>query len=115
MFDELIDRLTHPRLTPPDVPTETDEYRREEQGTWAHELKWQRRAIAHDPAWYFNRLVALCAFWWLLTLVPGALVALESAASILSFSLAVAVRWMHELQALAFSAQLPKGTWSVCY
>ena len=48
-----INRLTHTRLHPV-VPTETDEYRREEQGTWAHELKWQRRALADDPAWYFN-------------------------------------------------------------
>jgi hypothetical protein len=32
----------------------------------------------------------------------------------MSLSLTVAARWMHELQALAFSAQLAKGTWSVC-
>ena len=48
-------------------------------------------------------------------LVPGALVALESTVSVMSLSLAVAARWMHELQALAFSAQQLKGAWSVCY
>jgi hypothetical protein len=78
----------------PVVPTEKDEYRLEEQGTWAHELKWQRRALANDPAWYFNRLVAFCALWWLLSLVPGAFAAFEGAASVLVLSLALAASWM---------------------
>lgn len=78
------------------MPTETDEYRREEQGTWAHELKWQRRALADDPAWYFNRLVAFCALWWLLFLVPGAFTAVESAVSVLVLTIALAARWMQQ-------------------
>jgi hypothetical protein len=57
---------------------ETNEYRREEQGTWTHQLKWQRRALIDDPAWYINRLIALCALFWLLSLIPGALSLLSS-------------------------------------
>ncbi|KAH9981542.1 hypothetical protein BJV74DRAFT_82157 [Russula compacta] len=86
------------------VPNEKDEYRREEQGTWTHELKWQRRALADDPAWYLNRLFVLCALFWLLSLVPGALAALSFAADALTTSLSVAGRWMHGLT-LAVRAQ----------
>ncbi|KAI0253690.1 hypothetical protein BJV78DRAFT_1299804 [Lactifluus subvellereus] len=75
------------------LPSETNEYRREEQGTWKHELKWQRRALADNPAWYFNRLIVLCALYWLLSLVPGALALLSSAAA----ALATVARCAHEL------------------
>jgi hypothetical protein len=68
----------------PVLPNETNEYSREEQGTWTHELKWQRRALADNPAWYFNRLLALCALCWLLSLVPGALSLLSSFATVLA-------------------------------
>jgi hypothetical protein len=64
----------------PDLPNERNEYSREEQGTWIHELKWQRRALADNPAWYFNRLFMLCALCWLLSLVPGILTLLSSLA-----------------------------------
>ncbi len=87
--------MTHP-LTPPFYvvsPKETDEYRREELGTWTHELKWQRRALADDPAWYFNRLVALCAFAWLASLIPGTLDVLSTAGLVL----VAVVRWAREL------------------
>ena len=88
-----------------DVPTETDEYRRKEQGTWIHELKWHRRMFVYDPAWYFNRLVIICALFWLLSLIPGAfatlnstLIALKSAAISLFFTFSVAARWMREVE-----------------
>ena len=81
-----------------DVPTEANEYRREEQGTWTRELKWHRRMLAYEPAWYFNRLVALCALFWLFSLVPDAFAALKSAATALAFTLSVAARWMRELE-----------------
>ncbi len=74
-------------------PKATDEYRHEELGTWAHELKWQRRALADDPAWYFNRLVLLCALAWLLSLIPGTLDVLATAA----LALVAVVRWAREL------------------
>lgn len=97
-----------------DVPTETDEYRREEQGTWTHDLKWHRRMVAYEPAWYFNRLVALCALFWLFSLIPDAfatlkyavtaleytVVALKSAATALTFTLAVAARRMRDLDVM---------------
>ena len=61
--------------------------------------------LAYEPAWYFNRLVALCALFWLFSLVPDAfavlnfaLVALKSAATALAFTLSVAARWMRELE-----------------
>ena len=92
------------------VPTEKDEYRRSERGTWAHELKWQRRALADDLAWHFNRLVALCALWWLLALVPGALAALQASASAVAFSLALALQRVRELTVLTFSAQALVGS-----
>ncbi|KAH9058225.1 hypothetical protein EDB87DRAFT_1685548 [Lactarius vividus] len=71
----------------------TDEYKLEELGTWAHELKYQRRALADDPAWYFNRLVSLCALAWLVSLVPGTLDVLAAAA----LALVAVVRWAREL------------------
>jgi hypothetical protein len=88
-----------------DVPTEADEYRREEQGGWLRELKWHRRMFIYDPAWYFNRLVLLCALLWLLSLIPGAFAALsstfitlKSAAISLIFMFSVAARWMREVE-----------------
>jgi hypothetical protein len=88
-----------------DVPTETDEYSRKEQGTWIRELKWHRRMFVYDPAWYFNRLVILCTLFWLFSLIPGAFaalsstfVALKSAAISLIFTLSVAARWMREVE-----------------
>lgn len=87
------------------VPVETDEYRRKEQGTWIRELKWHRRMFVYDPAWYFNRLVMLCALFWLLSLIPGAFAALSStftvlrsAAISLIFTFSVATRWMREVE-----------------
>jgi hypothetical protein len=87
------------------VPTEADEYRREEQGTWTRDLKWHRRSFAYEPSWYFNRLIALCALFWLFSLIPGAFtafnftfVALKSAATTIIFTLSVAARWMRELE-----------------
>ena len=93
-------------------PTERDEYKREEQGTWAHELKWQRRAFRDDPgpAWYFNCLVALCALFWLLSLVPDAISALQSALSALMHTLAVVSHWTHELKLVAVAAEMPVYT-----
>jgi len=90
-------------------PTERDEYKREEQGTWAHELKWQRRAFRDDPgpAWYFNCLVALCALFWLLSLVPSAISALQSALSALTYFLAVVSHGAHELKLVAATAEMP--------
>jgi hypothetical protein len=101
--------LTTTNLKYTDVPTETDEYGRKEQGTWIRELKWHRRMFAHDPAWYFNRLFILCALFWLLSLIgaalPGAFAALsstfiafKSAAISLIFTLSVAARWMREVE-----------------
>ena len=91
--------LTITTYTHADVPRETDEYRREEQGTWTRELKWHCRSLAYEPTWYFNRLVALCALFWLFSsLVPDALAALKSAAMALIFTFSVTVRWMRELQ-----------------
>jgi hypothetical protein len=75
------------------LPDDANEYRREEQGTWTHELKWQCRALADNPAWYFNRLVVLCALYWLLSLIPGALALFSSAAT----ALATVARCAHEL------------------
>ena len=75
------------------APKETDEYKREELGTWVHERKWQRRALADDPAWYFNRLVLLCALVWLASLVPGTLDMLAVAA----LALVAVARWAREL------------------
>ncbi|KAF8262697.1 hypothetical protein EI94DRAFT_1743026 [Lactarius quietus] len=60
----------------------TDEYKREDLGTWMHEIKWHRRALADDPAWYFNRLVWICVFAWLASLL---LVALPECARTRSF------------------------------
>jgi len=87
------------------VPTETDEYRRKEQGTWIRELKWHRRMFVYDPAWYFNRLVILCSLFWLLSLIPGAFaalsstfLALKSAAISLIFMFSVAARRMREVE-----------------
>ncbi|KAH9012110.1 hypothetical protein EDB84DRAFT_1680780 [Lactarius hengduanensis] len=74
-------------------PKATDEYKLEELGTWAHELKYQRRALADDPAWYFNRLVSLCALAWLVSLVPGTLDVLAAAA----LALVAVVRWARQL------------------
>jgi hypothetical protein len=97
--------LTATNLKYTDVPTETDEYRRKEQGTWIRELKWHRRMFVYDPAWYFNRLVILCALFWLLSLIPGAFaalsstfIALKSAAISLIFMFSVAARWMREVE-----------------
>jgi hypothetical protein len=88
-----------------DVPTGEDEYRREEQGTWTRDLKWHRRMFAYKPSWYFNWLIALCALFWLFSLIPGAFsafnftfVALKSVATSLAFMLSVAARWMRELE-----------------
>src|SRR5216683_6666948 len=58
-----------------------------------------------NAAWHFHRFVALCALWWLLNLIPGALAAVDFAASVLAFSLAVVARCVRELGVLAFSAQ----------
>ena len=87
------------------VPTETDEYRRKEQGTWIREVKWHRRMFVYDPAWYFNRLVILCALFWLLSLISGAFsaisstfVVLKSAAIYLIFTFSIAARWMREVE-----------------
>lgn len=87
------------------VPTETDEYRSKEQGTWIGELKWHRRMFVYDPAWYFNRLVILCALFWILSLIPGAFSAisstfavLNSAAISLIYTFSVAARWMREVE-----------------
>ncbi|KAH9018796.1 hypothetical protein EDB83DRAFT_174750 [Lactarius deliciosus] len=74
-------------------PKATDEYKLEELGTWAHELKYQRRVLADDPAWYFNRLVSLCALAWLVSLVPGTLDVLAAAA----LALVAVVRWARGL------------------
>lgn len=97
--------LTITNLKYADVPTETDEYRRKEQGTWIRELKWHRRMFVYDPAWYFNRLVILCALLWLLSLIPGAFaalsstfIALKSVAISLIFTFSVAARWMREVE-----------------
>lgn len=97
--------LTIPTLKYTDVPTETDEYKRKEQGTWIRELKWHRRMFVYDPAWYFNRLVILCALLWLLSLIPGAFsalastfIVLKSAAVSLIFTFSVAARWMREVE-----------------
>jgi hypothetical protein len=61
--------------------------------------------LAYEPGWYFNRLIAICALFWLFSLIPGALAALEyivialkSAATALVFTLAVAARWMRKLE-----------------
>jgi hypothetical protein len=100
-----LDRLADlPFLAFKVVPKERDEYKREEQGTWTHELKWQRRALTDDPAWHFNRLVALCALWWLLALVPGALETLHFATSAIALSFAFGARLMREFGVLAGSA-----------
>ncbi|KAH8981787.1 hypothetical protein EDB86DRAFT_3086814 [Lactarius hatsudake] len=61
------------------LPEATDEDKLEELCTWAHELKWQRRALADDPAWYFNHLVSLCALAWLVSLIPSTLDVLAAA------------------------------------
>lgn len=97
--------LTITDLKYTDVPTETDEYRRKEQGTWIRELKWHRRMFVYDPAWYFNRLVIFCALFWLLSLIPGAFaalsstfIALKSAAISLIFMFSVAARRMREVE-----------------
>jgi hypothetical protein len=97
--------LTITNLKYTDVPTETDEYRRKEQGGWIRELKWHRRMFVYDPAWYFNRLVILCALFWLLSLIPGAFatisstfIALKSAAISLLFMFSVAARWMRKVE-----------------
>ncbi|KAH8981778.1 hypothetical protein EDB86DRAFT_2974355 [Lactarius hatsudake] len=74
-------------------PKATDEYKLEELGTWAHELKYQRRALADDPAWYLNRLVSLCALAWLVSLIPGTLDVLAAAA----LALVAIVRWARGL------------------
>jgi len=92
------------------VPTERDEYKRQEQGTWAHELKWQRRAFLDDPMWHLNRLVALCALFWLLSLVPGALSTLQSALSALAYTFTVVSHWTHGLKLVAAAAQMPMHT-----
>ena len=88
-----------------DVPTETDEYKRNEQGSWIRELKWHRRMFVYDPSWYFNRLLILCALFWLFSLIPGSFaalnstfVALKSAAISLIFTFSVAARWMREVE-----------------
>jgi hypothetical protein len=88
-----------------DVPTETDEYRRKEQGTWIRELKWHRRMFVYDPAWYFNCLLIFCALFWLFSLIPGSFaalnsifIALKSAAISLVFTFSVAARWMREVE-----------------
>ena len=87
-----------------DVPTETDEYRRKEQGGWIRELKWHRRMFLYDPAWYFNRLLILCALFWIFSLIPGSFaalnstfIALKSAVISLIFTFSVAARWMREV------------------
>ncbi|KAH9959072.1 hypothetical protein BC827DRAFT_1384862 [Russula dissimulans] len=85
------------------VPTERDEYKRKEQGTCAHDLKWQRRAFVDDPMWHLNRLVALCALFWLLSLVSGAL-------SALAYTFTVVSHWTHELKLVAAAAQMPMYT-----
>jgi hypothetical protein len=61
--------------------------------------------LAYEPGWYFNRLVAICALFWLVSLIPDALatleytlIALKSAATALVFTLAVAARWMRKLE-----------------
>ena len=74
-------------------PDETDEYKHDELGTWAHERKWQRRALADDPAWYLNRLIFLCFLAWLVSLVPGTLEVVAAAA----FALLAVVRWARSL------------------
>ncbi|KAH9160946.1 hypothetical protein EDB89DRAFT_1914232 [Lactarius sanguifluus] len=74
-------------------PKATDEDKLEDLGTWAHELKWQRRALADDPAWYFIRLVSLCALAWIVSLIPGTLDVLAAAA----LAVVAVVRWAREL------------------
>ncbi|KAI0264240.1 hypothetical protein BC834DRAFT_276887 [Gloeopeniophorella convolvens] len=78
-------------------PIESDEYKREELGTWRRELKWRRRVLADDPVWYMNRLVALCFLWWLLSLIPEALGAAWSAAVALLVTASLAVQWARSL------------------
>jgi len=97
--------LTITNLKYIDVPAETDEYGREEQGTWKRELKWHRRMFVYDPAWYFNRIVIFCALFWLFSLIPGAFaalsstfIALKSAAISLFFTFSIAARWMREVE-----------------
>ncbi|KAI0269732.1 hypothetical protein BGY98DRAFT_280268 [Russula aff. rugulosa BPL654] len=105
-FLRALDRmLTITNLKYTDVPTETDEYKRNEQGSWIRELKWHRRMFVYDPAWYFNRLLILCALFWLFSLIPGSFaalnstfVALKSAAISLIFTFSVAARWMREVE-----------------
>ncbi|KAF8267230.1 hypothetical protein EI94DRAFT_1731062 [Lactarius quietus] len=75
------------------APKPTDEYKREDLGTWMHEIKWHRRTLADDPAWYFNRLVWICVFAWLASLVPGAVDVFVYAALVI----AAVVRWAREL------------------
>jgi len=61
--------------------------------------------FAYDPAWYFNRLVVLCALFWLFSLIPGAfaafssaVIALKSAVISLILTFSVAARWMREVE-----------------
>ena len=75
------------------APKETDEYRREELGSWKHELRWHRRALADDPAWYFNRLVWICVLAWLVSLIPGTLDMIAASA----VALVAVVRWAREI------------------
>ncbi|KAI0301743.1 hypothetical protein B0F90DRAFT_1816956 [Multifurca ochricompacta] len=83
------------------LPKELDEYKREEMGTWKHELKWQRRIFMEDPVWYFNRLVGFCFIFWLLfSLIPEAFTVFSSAISALAFAFSVLVgwaRWVREI------------------
>jgi len=84
------------------APKPTDEYRREELGTWAHELRWHRRALADDPAWYFNRLVWLCALAWLVSLVPAALDMFAAAAALVCWARELLVALPEHAQTRSF-------------
>jgi len=71
--------------------------------------------LAYEPAWYFNRLLILCALFWLFSLIPDAfnaisstVIALKSVVLSLTFMFSITTRWMREVE-LTLDPRMTEG------